>query len=349
MFVETDHKPIEAIKKKPIHCATPRIQRMLLKIQPYNLEIKYKPGKDLHIADALSRDYLQDASGSTEDEFEVHTLETGDVSENTYKELLHCTKSELQELRHLVLHGWPENSQALSNTAKEYWNFRDELYAKDGLLFKAGRIVVPPSMRRDTLQKLHIGHPGCERTKERARQHVFWPGISAAIDHMIQNCTACLKYSKQQQREPMIPHPIPERPWQVVGMDHFYFNGQDYLVIVDYYSKYPEITRVHQKTAQSTIRGAKEIFARHGIPEKIVADNMPFNSLQFRQFCAQWGIVISTSSPNYYRSHGLVERFVGIMKQMLRKSLESHDDSFLSLLELRNQGLTLTFKTSLTN
>jgi hypothetical protein len=67
---------------------------------------------------------------------------------------------------------------------------------------------------------------------------------------------------------------------------------------------------------------------------------MPFNSAEFRQFCARWNISMVTSSPTYYRSHGLVERCVQIVKQMLRKSRELGEDSFLALLELRNTPLS---------
>lgn len=340
VHVETDHKPIEAIKKKPIHCAPQRIQRMLLKVQPYALDIKYKPGKELHIADALSRDYLPDTSGSCEEEFEVHLLESGHVGEFTYPDLVKYTKEELTPLYNVILHGWPENKKQLPENVKDYWSFRDELSIQDGLILKSERIVIPATMQKLILERLHLGHSGRERTKEKARNSVYWPGLNSAIDDMVDRCSACLKYSRQQQREPMIPHTVPERPWQVVCMDHFYFNGQDYLLIVDYFSKYPEVTRVHQKTAGSTITGAKEIFARHGIPERIIADNMPFNSFQFRQFCNKWGIEVVTSSPTYYRSHGLVERFVETLKQMLRKGVESGDDSFLALLELRNTPIS---------
>ena len=339
--VETDHKPLEAINKKPIHCASPRIQRMLLKIQPYALSIKYKPGKELHIADALSRDYMQDTTGTPEKDLEVyHVLEAGEMSINGYNDLVQATKMELKLLHNLVMNGWPENKKDVPEAASCYWTFRDELYEQDGILYKSDRVIVPPSLQNYVLNNLHYGHSGCERTKEKARQSVFWPGINKAIDHMIQRCSACLEYSRQQQREPMIPHSVPDRPWQVVGMDHFYFNGQDYLLLVDYFSKYPEVAQVSRKTAAATINKTKEILARHGKPEKIVADNMPFNSREFRLFSKEWNIKMVTSSPKYYRSHGLVERHVGIIKQMLKKCKESGDDPYLALLELRNTPLT---------
>ena len=80
----------------------------------------------------------------------------------------------------------------------------------------------------------------------------------------------------------------------------------------------------------------KETFARHGIPEKIIADNMPFDSAEFRRFAESWDIDVVTSSPTYAKSHGQVERTVQSMKHMLRKAHDAGKDSFLALLEFRN-------------
>src|SRR5678815_3190257 len=81
-----------------------------------------------------------------------------------------------------------------------------------------------------------------------------------------------------QQQEPLLPHAVPERPWQKVGADIFTLYSRDYLLVVDYFSKFPEICHLESKTASSVVVKIKSIFARHGIPDELVADNMPFNS-----------------------------------------------------------------------
>ena len=80
----------------------------------------------------------------------------------------------------------------------------------------------------------------------------------------------------------------------------------------------------------------KDMFARHGIPERLIADNMPFNSVKFKDFAGKWEIEVVTSTPHYPKSNGLVERNVQIVKQSLRKADESKQDAFLALVELRN-------------
>jgi hypothetical protein len=76
------------------------------------------------------------------------------------------------------------------------------------------------------------------------------------------------------------------RPWQKVGADIFSLYGKDYLLLVDYYIKYPEVNLLSGKNAASV--HLKSIFSRHGIPEEIVADNMPFNSVEMRRFAGKW-------------------------------------------------------------
>lgn len=84
----------------------------------------------------------------------------------------------------------------------------------------------------------------------------------------------------------------------------------------------------------------KGIFSRHGIPEKLVSDNMPFNSFEFRKFCNDWEVNLVTSSPRYPQSNGLAERYVQTMKRLLKKAKYCNNDSFLSLLEFRNTPIS---------
>ena len=85
----------------------------------------------------------------------------------------------------------------------------------------------------------------------------------------------------------MIPHQLPDCPWEEVGANYFALHTQDFLLVVDYYSKHPEVLPMTAKTAEATITALKGIFARYGIQNKLIADNMPFNSRTFHQFSKQ--------------------------------------------------------------
>ena len=350
IHVESDHKPLESILKKPIHCAPPRLQRMILAIQPYPVEVTYKAGKLMFIADALSRIQFENEAQETyfsDDDFTISVVETGRVSSNVYSRLKEETKSdpEMQQLVSAVLHGWSEDKTVRNSLVKPYWNFRDEIGFEDGLLYKGESIIIPPKMRSEIMDRIHYSHLGIEKSKARARGSVFWPGINAQIEKVVADCDVCLRYRNNKRKEPMIPHPVPDGPWLTVAADLFYFDGRDYLLVVDYFSKYPELCRLPDKTAPSVIRAMKEIFARNGIPEKLISDNMPFGSREFRKFCLDWEVEHVTSSPRYPQSNGLVERNVQTIKRLLKKAKYSSNDSFLSLLDFRNtpiSGMTVS-------
>ena len=82
------------------------------------------------------------------------------------------------------------------------------------------------------------------------------------------------------------------------------------------------------------------VFARHGIAEIVMADNMPFNSRDFRAFARSWQFQVVTSSPAYPRSNGLVERNVQTMKRLLKKAHDDGRDMEMVLLEFRNTPIT---------
>ena len=64
--IQSGHKPLEAMFKKPLHQASPQLQRMLLRLQNYDLTTKYISGKHLHIANILSWAHCEDCSEDIE-------------------------------------------------------------------------------------------------------------------------------------------------------------------------------------------------------------------------------------------------------------------------------------------
>ena len=118
------------------------------------------------------------------------------------------------------------------------------------------------------------------------------------------------------------------------------FKRRDYLLIVDYFSKFVETPILLDKTAQSVILALKPVFARHGIPEELVADNMPFGSQAFQMFAHEWGFKVTTTSPRYPQANGLAERNIQTIKQLLRKADHEGRDPYLALLDHRSSPIT---------
>ena len=109
---------------------------------------------------------------------------------------------------------------------------------KSGLLLYGKRIVVPEALRKQTLQKIHTGHQGIQRCKFRAKASVWWPGILHDIENMVQQCSICARVASPHM-EPMIASELPDYPWQKIGTDLFQLKGATYLLLVNYYSRYP--------------------------------------------------------------------------------------------------------------
>jgi len=214
------------------------------------------------------------------------------------------------------------------------------LHVTDGLVFAGERLVVPQAMNKVALQVIHQGHMGIEKCKQQARACLYWPSMNADIENLVNDCEVCNKFSSTIRKEPMILHEVPSRPWEKVGVDYFTVHNKDFLLIVDYYSKYPEVISMNSKTAAATIKAIQGAFSRHGIPNTVIADNMPFNSLEFRKFAKQWHFTITTTSPNYPQSNGLVERNVQTIKILYKKAIEGNTSFDLALLEYRNTPIS---------
>ena len=130
---------------------------------------------------------------------------------------------------------------------------------------------------------------------------------------------------------------MPFKAYEKIGADIFRLHGKDYLLVVDYFSKFPEYVQLASQSAGCVIQHLKDIFSRHGIPETLMADNNPFNSFAMRHFAESWGFQVVTSSPRYAKSNGQVDRFVQTIKQLMRKAVVSNQDvAVAALLQYRN-------------
>ena len=349
--IENDHKPLEAIFRKPLAFAPPRIQRMLIRLQKYDFEFKYKQGKELWIADALSRAYLKDKFGrheksdlENEVEYKVHCVVRDiQMSPRKQNQVEEATKNdpEMKTLIKLIQDGWPDSIKKC-HVNKEYYTFREELSVCNGIVMKgSSRIVIPRNMRSEILQKLHTGHWGIERTRRRAREIVFWPGISQDIESMINKCDSCQKFQNSNPKEKIKMHEIPKGAFEYVGTDLFYYKGADYLLIADYYSKFWDIMRLPDTKSSTVIRKTKSLFSKFGIPAKVMSDNGPqFSSEEYKNFSKTWNFTHVTSSPNFPQSNGFAERMVQTAKKLLKKCEEDGTDPYLAILEYRNTPIS---------
>ena len=304
----------------------------------FHFTIGHVPGKELTTADTLSR-APQSSPTATEELLQLEAnafvnmvLQQLPATEQRLEQIRQHQRNDkaCQQITEFCQSGWPDK-KSLSVTVRPYFPMAAEFSVEGGLLMRGNRIVIPPVLRKELLDKIHEGHQGITKCRERARQSLWWPGLSRDLDELVRTCTKCCKAQKQRA-QPMTPSPLPKLPWQVVGTDLFEWNQATFLLIVDYYSRFIEITRVNRLTADEVITRTKSIFARHGIPETVISDNGPqYASEAYRLFARDYQFKHITSSPYFPQSNGEAERAVQTVKNLLRKS----DDPYLPLLAYR--------------
>jgi hypothetical protein len=160
----------------------------------------------------------------------------------------------LQQLSEVIKNGWPKDVTEVPESVRPWWTFRDELAILDGVVYKGPRVVIPTSMHRDMLKRLHVSHQGLEATIRRASQSMFWQGLAVDVKQQIANCKACRRDAPEQKKETLLSHAVPNKPWRKVGMDIFTHSSINYLVIVDYFSDYFEFEKLSDMSSAAVMQ-----------------------------------------------------------------------------------------------
>ena len=341
--VESDHKPLEVIFKKSLLKAPKRLQRMLLRLQRFNLNVRYKKGSQMYIADLLSRASLPtvrkeytDFDVFCTDLEAVNHAEHLAVSDCRLDQIQKCTihDSTLQCLKTTILGGWPNKHDQIPACLNEYWQFREELTVQNGIIFKGHQIVIPKAMRPELLTRIHSSHLGIAAYLRKAKVALFWPHMSSEIKDLVGRCEVSAELKENQVKEPLMIHNIPSRPWSKIALDLFHLDGKEYLITIDYYSDYFEIDLLHSTTTAAVIAKLKPHFARWGIPDEIVTDNGPqFVSDEFASFANSWEFRHITCSPYNSKSNGKAESGVKIAKKLMKKAKRAGSDVYQALLD----------------
>ena len=246
---------LKMIWKKPLRSAPPRLQRLLIKVQGYICQVKYRPGKEMILSDTLSR--LPNPKEARDVPLDIRVGSICSEVKDTHQidliffghkrtELQRETSNDpvLRSLCQTVTQGWPKTLQELPTSHREFWSYRDEIGVSQGVLFKGSRVIIPKTLWEDILRQLHLGHMGIESTRRLARETVFWSHTNKDIEQLVKQCVACQEHQARQQKEPLLSHDAPSAHWTRLGTDLVMLNRQEYLLVTDYYSKYPIVYKL---------------------------------------------------------------------------------------------------------
>ena len=329
----TDHKPLISIfgSKKGIPvCTANRLQRWATTVLGYNFTIKYLSTDNIGHADALSRlissqrtipeDVVISTVSVEPDILAVFatTIRALPVTANLIKE---ATTSDpiLQIVLKYICTKWP--MKVTDAKLQAFHRRKSSLSVVEGCILFGERVVVPASLQGRVLKQFHSGHQGINRMKALARSYVYWPNIDTQLEHLVNNCTKCQLAAKAPRKNTLCSWPIPDSPWTRIHVDFAGpIKGHQYLILVDSFSKWPEIFQMKYITSENTILKLQEVFSRFGTPETLVSDNgTSFTSAKFSDFCKVNGINHIRTPPYSPASNGQVERFVDTFKRSLHK------------------------------
>ena len=215
---------------------------------------------------------------------------------------------------------WDESDQSI----KPFRLCADELIynSSEDILLKNTRLVIPTTLQERATQLAHVGHQGIEKTKSLLREKIWYPNMDKRVKEIVDKCIACQSVGNGNNREPMEITPTEDKPWTSIAID-FYGpiprTGQYLLVVIDTYSKFPEVEIVNSTEAKTCIPKLDTIFARYGIPSKIQTDNgPPFNGKEFERYMTTLGIEWKTITPLRPQGNAVVERFMKPIGKLLK-------------------------------
>ena len=331
----TDHKPLLSIfgskKGIPVHSAN-RLQRWALVLLGHDFDIQYRQTDSFGQADALSR-LISNHATVNEDSVVAAILSPDDpasiVLSNAVR-ALPVTAADIQKATrtdptlwkaiNFTRTKWP--STKFEGDIKHLANRRESLCVVNDCLMFHDRVVIPATLRAQLLRQFHSGHPGISRMKSIARSYAYWPNMDRDIEVYVKKCAQCQQAAKNPCKLPPIPWPETKQPWSRIHIDFAGpVNGVTYLVLVDAFSKWPEVIPITPPSTSKTINILSQVFSQHGLPDTIVSDNgSQFISSQFQDFCRQNAINHIFSPPYHPQSNGQAERFVDTFKRALLKA-----------------------------
>ncbi|XP_059610782.1 uncharacterized protein K02A2.6-like [Phlebotomus argentipes] len=304
-----DNKPLSQIMN-PVkglpHYSALRMQHYAMYLRGFDFEVEHRKTELHGNADGLSRLPLNNISTFETDEPELVQIGLINALPVLASEIAKETALEV-EVRELMM-GLKDGKFVKKES--RFGIPMEEFSFKHGCLVRGIRTYIPKKLRCAVLNELHEGHMGVVKMKLLARSYCWWPNVDKDIEQLVLNCTNCQEIRAEPPKAPIHLWENAKEAFQRIHIDYAGpICGKWLLIVVDAYSKWPEVAIVSDMTALTTIDELRKIFATHGVPEEIISDQgRQFMSWEFREFCKSNGIVHKTGAPYHPATNGQAER-----------------------------------------
>lgn len=296
--------------------AAARLQRWSIILSAYKYQIKHRSAAKMTHVDALSRLPLTE-------EVEVESVNinffrhSGELIDRKLISRRTLEDKKLSKVFDYVANGWPKLN-VIDVNILPFAKKQNSLALEDGCIFYGNNIVIPNSLQKVVLELLHENHVGIVKMKLIARSYVWWPALQGDIENYAHNCDICQSTRNVPKEIVKTTWPSTSYPFERIHLDFFHLRGTTFLILVDSYSKFVEISIMQSTVVSALIKKLTIFFSLFGLPHKMVSDNgPPFNSAVLRKYCESNGIVFLNSPPYHAQSNGLAERGVQTAKKAL--------------------------------
>jgi len=315
----TDHRALKFIFH-PFNATSnvqaAKLQRWSITLSAYDYSIINKPASELIVADFLSRNFKNNGNYKHVNFLFKTNKETSF--------LLNCKlfKSIMNSEPYIMLKNHIMNGQAelLNEEFRKMKPIYHQLSVKEDFIFVGSKLFIPPEMVPYILNHLHESHLGILATKKLARRYYFWFNMTKTIEEKVKSCRYCNEFKpKSSNKNELSPWPQSKFPWERVHVDFFQINQTYFFILVDSYTKFPEVYVTNDMTTRTVITILQSSFSCFGIPKCLVSDNGPaFKAEEFQAWLNSIGCRQLTIAPYHPQSNGIAERFVRTMKEQLK-------------------------------
>ena len=350
----TDHKALLGMVARVNEDYSDRVKRWGLEMQRYEFTLKHIEGKANVVADALSREPFIEAKVAAvvvakdddeEDEEEV-VMPEGESQWAVNNSLGREEVEKYWEEMRVKQRRDPELAEWIKQL-EEGWEVkqnRGKLVLEQGVLFKKEsgsgvlRMVIPVADRAEILRAVHEdvrtgGHFTAKKAMEKVRPRWWWPNVYQDVEHWVASCRIC-SASQHVRGLPKAkanrPRVVPNRPWDSVYIDAVgplprASNGAEYiLVAVDHFTRWAEVKAVRRLTKETFVEWLRQdLIGRWGPMTRLTSDRgSNFVADLSKAMCEAWGVDKRTTTAWRPQANGLVERFNGTLKTLLKEYAE---------------------------